>query len=57
VAFDVGVAHYGPPPPDELSDVVKLRKCMVASMEAEQLDRAALQELSKGRRREKAARG
>ena len=39
------------------STLVAVTPCRVASVQADQLDRAALHELSKGHRREKAARG
>jgi CRP-like cAMP-binding protein len=39
------------------STLVAVTTCKVASVEADQLDRSALTELSKGHQREKAARG
>jgi hypothetical protein len=49
IPFDAGMAHYDPPPPEALVAVTPRR---VASVEASQLERGALHELSKGHRRE-----
>ncbi len=58
--FEVGMAHYDPPPPETVKDLEALRDAdrfrfanvLDAWVEADQLERGALDELSKGHRRE-----
>ncbi len=48
LAFDAGMVHYDEPPRDIVGKPVK---ALVAAVEVAQLDRGALQELSKDHRR------
>jgi hypothetical protein len=60
IPFDAGMAHYDPPPPETIKDLEALRDAdrfrfsnvLDAWVEADQLERGALDELSKGHRRE-----
>jgi hypothetical protein len=51
LAFDAGLAHYDDPPGERTSTLVAVTPCRVAVIEASELDRGALQELSKDNRR------